>query len=117
MSSTPPPIRNTTAAHHIAGTVGVETQVDYLIMKVARLSMTNKILTWGVCTAVAAGLAGVGTVASGIYSRGVKDETMRAGIERAQMELIEVRSDVRELQRFMFARRSTPVLPMIPEDK
>lgn len=114
MTSSPPPIRNTTAAHHTV--VGVEAQVDYLLLKVDRLSMTNKILTWGVCTAVAAGLAGVGTVASGIYSRGVADQTLRNGIERAQIENDQLRSDVKELQRFLYGRRPS-VLPMIPEDK
>lgn len=114
----PPPIRNTGS---YAKAVDLETQVDWMMLKVDRLSTAYKILKWVACTAIIAGLTGVGAVVALVYTRGVEDEAVRSGIERTAAQYLELRGDVKDMQRelnkIVYSGRGFVIPPHVEENK
>jgi len=99
------PLCPTTPAH---GTVGplqdLENRIGILVIQVDRLQQTNKLLRWAAATATAFALGSAIAVAKTLYGFGAEDATIRNGIERAQRQADEIKSDVRELQKFVYHR-------------
>lgn len=89
-----------------SGPSNVEEVVDHLVIKVDRLQQSNKLLRLVAGAALSAALAGLGVAGRLLYGWGLDDGTTRAMIDRCQKSADDDRTDIREIQRLLFFRRS-----------
>lgn len=80
----------------------MENTIDRLIIKVDRLNQAAKLMKWVATGAVGLALSSLAVVIKIAYGFGSSDATTHAAVERAQRELDEVKSQVRELQKTLY---------------